>query len=224
MRSLFLDELLADSPLILWEGQEASGLPQDTSGNGNHATSANPSAYKQDGPMDDASIQLPGGASVARAAQGQTTTITMEVLYAVQALPGATQTLFYNGNGGANGYGIVIGQASQLRVVPLLGGILLGNYSGAIITNTGSGGFDHVALRRNADGTWNHFLNGAKFDSGLGANSPGAPSGSIGLLLGSSSHQFLWAYFAFYVTALPDARMAEHFAATRSLARRGVIL
>lgn len=48
----YLDEILADEPVLYWRMQEASGLPQDSSGTGNHATVATGTAqYDVAGPI-----------------------------------------------------------------------------------------------------------------------------------------------------------------------------
>lgn len=220
MRSAYLEQVLADAPIVLWEGQEASGNPQDTSGAGLHAATISGGAdYREPGPMRDGGIRFVGGEGCSRGVVStETTTLTLEILVRAEAIAGDSQNLIYNGNGGANGYGLVIGTAGSLAVKPLLGGVVIGAPNGATL----DGSWRHVALRRDAGGVWNHFVDGTKYNPATSAN-PGVPSGNF-TIGGSAAFQFAWAYAAMYSTDLSDARIAEHYAAFKSLVRSGVLV
>ena len=199
---------MVDSPRALYGMQDASGNPQDSSGNGLHMTSIAAAAdYQQEGAIDDFSIRLIGGETMARSTHISTVTdnFTMVLLVDVQAVTANDQIIFYNGNSGANGYGIVVDADGQFQY--LAGGVALGGLSGAILEARG-----HILIHvvRRA-GVWEYYTDGRVQVANAGNTAPGTPSGT--LTLGGGSIQTAYGLAAFYETALSAARIKAHYRA-----------
>lgn len=219
MRSLFEDVILDAAPVVAWEFQEESGNVQDISGNGRHMDSvAGTPDYRQVGPMNDFSVRCVGGEVLTRSNEVSTVTdnFTLELLFEVQAVGSNNQGVFYNGNGAANGWGIVIDTNGQIQGIA--GGVaFLANYTGL---NFIGAGFQLLHVYRDA-GTWKYALNGAEVVANAGTNAPATPDGTM--FLGAASVQCAYAHAAIYETVLTQAQREAAYAAMKSTVRTGAI-
>jgi hypothetical protein len=166
--------VLADSPLAFWELQDASGNPADSSGNALDMTAHTGSPqYQQAGPIADYSITFPGSGGVSRSTiSAATNNVALELFLLPVLATSTSQTLFYNGNGGANGWGLLTNYAANnFRIVGLLGGKgFLTQFPSALT----SGQWYHVVMTRDA-GTWKYYLNGALVNANAGTTAPNSP-------------------------------------------------
>jgi Concanavalin A-like lectin/glucanases superfamily len=208
----YVAAVLADAPIGYWKLDEASGLPQDSSGSGLHMTTiAGAVNYRQAGAMlgGDWSIVMGGGTTIHRNSIGSATdNVTLELWFQPQAVGNATQRVFYNGNGGAGGYGYYLGQPfTGNDLHGLLGGVAW-LPAGPTLSNST---WYHLVLTRRA-GNWLYFINGAQHGGVQSAAAPGGPGGGT-CGIGQEAIQGAWSHLAIYETALSDARIAAHYAA-----------
>lgn len=209
----YVDEVLTDSPKAFWKCQEASGTLVDSSGNGlDLSTVTGTPVYQTAGPYtSDYAVRCPGGAGFNRGTLVSTvqSNFTIEMWVMVEAVTANDQTLIYQGNSGANGWGIVVDTNRTFQY--LCGGVALGaSSSGAI----GSATFTHIAVKRAAS-QWTYYVNGSVDTANAGTTNPGAPSGTTTRVINAAgSAQGRYAYIAIYESALSDARVAAHYAAS----------
>lgn len=210
-RVSYVAAVLADNPKAFWQCQDASGGAVDSIAGFDLNSEVGTPDYGQPGPMDDLSIRFVGGDGLRRAGPVSTVVqnLTMEMLVAPQAVGGTAQIYFYNGNAGANGWGIVTNEISnQFRYKVLCGGVaFLGNGS-TPATNV----FSHIVATRAAS-IWTYYLNGVVDNANAGTATPGAPSGSFTSIGTSNSFQLAMAYVAVYETSLSAGQVAAHYAA-----------
>lgn len=204
----YISEVLSDSPKAFWPMQEASGLPQDFSGNGLHFTTNNGAGktYGVSGPFSDVvGITMPGGQNFQRT---QVSTVqdnyTME-MWMQYAASGGDDRLYMNGNGGSSGWGIDFSSGTG-KIRGLLGGVTFLSESVAAVVS----GWKHIVMVRES-GTSKYYINGNLDTGNAGTNTPNAPSGST--QVGSDTQvQATWALCAIYETALSSTRIAAHYA------------
>jgi hypothetical protein len=205
----YFDAVMADVPRVFWPLQEAAS-PQDFSGNALHLNSQTGTPdYQQPGPLSGYSIRCVGGEWLERTTQVSTVVdnFTMEVLVNIQAVTSDNQKLFYNGNSGANGYGIIVDVSGKFAY--LCGGVDFGGDSvGAIVGN----GFRHIVVTRTAT-QWRYYIDGVLDRENLGTTTPVTPSGTT--LLGDAFLQTAYSFVALYQTALSAEKVAAHFRAMR---------
>jgi hypothetical protein len=209
MKQLLTDQIMADSPKVFWELQDASGNPQDSSGNGFHVTSVGGTPiYRYPGLRDNRSLHFEAGYSISRAVPSTAqTNITMEAVIHPTIVSAANQLVFYNGNSALNGWGLLIGSGgANFTIYGLLGGVA-GLPNGPTLS---AGPWYHVALRRNASNFWDYIVNGVVYATGSAA-ADDAATGS--LTIGSASYQHDVSHFALYETALSDQRLIAHYQA-----------
>lgn len=216
--------ILADSPKAYYKCQETgvgSDLyPLDASGNGldmNAKTSLSTGfVYGQTGwsLLGDKMIVLAGGRSLWRTTQVSTVVanFTAEFVIQIQAT-GNGQGIFYNGNGGSNGWGILANSDGTIQ--PLLGGV-----AGLTKTNTvltiGTSSWYHVFFVKRAAGTSPEiWINGVKDTAVQGTTAPRAPSGTTNIN-GNTGCQAGYSHVAIYETALSSTRIAAHWTALQA--------
>lgn len=221
MRSLYLDEVMADAPVALWEMQDDSGNPVDSSGNGYDMTSVtNTPDYAQIGPMEDRSIRCVGGETILRSSHVSVvqSNFTVELILDLQAVTVNNMTLFHNGNPGSNGWGISVNANGTVKY--LCGGVAFGTASFQVYE--GLGRFTHLVMKKEsgAGGAFSYWKDGV-LDRTVGTTNPNVPNGTV--TLGGASIQTAYSYVAVYETALSSARIAEHYAAWKSILRRQMI-
>lgn len=207
-REQLIAEIMADGPRALWGMQDFSGNPRDSSGNGLHMTSISGSAdYREEGAIDDYSIRLIGGETMARSTEASTVTdnFTMILLVDLQALGGSDQLMFHNGNEATNGWGVRVESDGQFR--GLAGGVAELALSGAVCLAKG-----HVLIHviRRA-GTWEYYCDGREQVANAGTTAPNAPSGTV--VLGDVSIQTAYGLVAVIESAISAARVKAHYAA-----------
>lgn len=211
-KSPYADAVMADSPVAYWPCQDCHGPVYDrVSGRQTNTLAASGSAantYRQPGPLTslgDKSIFWPGGGGLSTLpGNGPVTTVrdgwTLELWFYFE-LSAANQTLFYNGSGGGNGYGMLV---SSGVISYLAGGITIAGSSTAMTANT----WYHLALVRS--GTISLYMNGA-LNTTMGSATPNTPT--TGTALGDVSLQGRRSHPAVYATALSATRIAAHYAA-----------
>lgn len=210
----YVAAVLASSPRAYWQMQEASGNPQDSSGNALHMTSISAGAdYREPGPIGAFAIRFTGGEGVSRATISTVVNnFTLEQWVQVQVVTGNDMGLCANGNLGANGWGVLIDTTRKFQY--LAGGVALGANSALALTLSA---WHHVAVVRRA-GTWEYYVDGTVDTANAGTTAPNAPSGGTTAANGGSSLQAAYAHYAVYETALSAAAIAAHFAAATAAA------
>ncbi len=202
----FADSVIAQRPKVYYKMQDASGFPADASGNGLNADSTNGTpTYQQPGPMGDFSIGYPTSAFQQRAAAPVTVVtdnLTMSCWYRPTSIPGNDITIFFNGNTGASGYGLVID--TNLTFQLLRGGSGFGTSSlKALPLNVWS--LLHLVRRATS---WEYWINGV-FDSVGSTTSPNLPTAVF--IWAWSSGVVNMAHLAVYETPLTGAVILDQY-------------
>lgn len=215
----YIAAVTADSPKAFWKMQDASGFPQDSSGNGFHMdTTVSSGTYQQGGPMDDYSIEITrseGDGYVRNAGQpfsSVTDNFTIEAWIYPLSDAGVAEDwkVIYLGESW------VISWRNGRKFELTYAGIAdMGNSTATLALNT----WHHIVCKR-AAGTTYYYYNGAP-DSTKGTNTPNAPSTAVALginALGGPNSSFggRMAYVTFYETALSNARVLAHYNAGTS--------
>ena len=201
--------VLGSSPKMYLKGQEASGLPQDASGNGNNMTSTagGTPLYQQPGPMSDFGITLPFAnferASISTAVDNLTFEVWLRVIGYV-----TNGSLCGNNNVGSDGEEVLTDVGGGFQVVVQS----VGFQSPSAFAFTAS--WVYVVVTRDAT-VWKYYVNGAVDTANAGTSTPISPTGTthLGRSLGNN---FVWAHFAYYETALSGAQVAAHYAASQA--------
>jgi len=209
--SSYASAVLADTPVAYWQYQECSGMPIDSSGNSRDMTSVTSGvglAYRQTGALSDVrdkSIFQIGGSAFERSSPVSTVTngFTLEMWVKVELVTNNDQILIYNGNSGADGWGVLID--TDFKYQYLAGGVAFGTAATTALTvNT----WHHIALKRST--TWTYYLDGSPNGTG-GTTTPNTPTTKT--RAGDGSVQRYQSHIAIYEAALTDAQIAAHYAA-----------
>lgn len=213
----YTTEVLADSPTAFWKLDESSGLPQDSSGNGNHftATAGSPT-YQAAGPFSGAfGITYAAGDSHTRAVfSTAVNNITCEVWINGPATNNTTNILG-NGQNGTSGYRILttVGAVYARATVLCEGGP---GSQGLGPPQGGVGYQQFVAVRRS--NTWEYYVNGDVFNSNAGTGAPNTPATSCGI--SPSAQTVTVSNWSLYETALSAARIRTHYEAAIDYTQR----
>jgi hypothetical protein len=205
--------VLADSPVGFWKLDEASGLPQDSSGNGHHFTSNNGNGtitYSQNGPFPSSKAIKYSGLPCARHLQSVFST----------ALDNITIECWVDANGNssgglvANGTGFV---AWSVDANSIINGMICYAFSagagnilpaGTFFRLNPSGWLHLVFVRRATQ--WEVYVNGEFFGFG-NTNTPNSPT--VDFVIGGTSgnNGSYLSNVAYYTTALSAARIRAHY-------------
>lgn len=218
-------EVLADSPQLFWKCDEPSGLLQDSSGNGRHATTGADFLYQQGAPFSGAqSVKSTTSTSIMiiNVFNTSTTNVTLEFWAKAEANSFNDTNVYgvYNGNIGVNGYGWRLGNLN----IPA--NDRLQSSSSAIDTTlniSGSRSCDswrHVCLRRGAT-SWTTFRDGVPCDTDVSTATITTPTGNFGLdKSGSTPSSYFVSNVALYNTELSNARILAHYEAAIGFTRK----
>lgn len=237
----YVTEVLSDSPMAFYEMQEASGNPQDSSGNGWHITTSGGSPdYRQIGPMSGSySIRLPFLAYFSRATFSTAVdNITVECwLQAVNVAAGVARGIWNNygvndaRNAAINGWGFFIADNAKLQSLrqgidynaQSSAALSLPAYGSNLLPILGVGGgnpttasWTHIVVTRDA-GTWKYYVNGSVDTSNAGTGAPAAAASSGGYTARMDISQpnetadVRIAYVAYYETALSSTQVSDHY-------------
>jgi hypothetical protein len=199
-------DIQADNPRVFYKMQDQSGNPVDSSVNGlNIGTVAGTPDYSQSGLLDHVStIVLGGGETLSRAVPSTAVNnIAMEMLFELQVIGLNDQKIFYMGNSGANGWGLLVSVDGSYR--GLMGGVAFMDTATALSTST----WYHVVLTREA-GTWKYYVNGTATDTSASTSAPTAPTGN--LTIGDTALQLKCCMFAMYEQALTAGMVSARYA------------
>jgi microcystin-dependent protein len=207
--SAYETEVLADSPYLYWESQDASGHLADASGNSRDTTTESVLTYQVGGPFF-ASLAIEkgnGGAAYRTSASAATNNFTAEFWLYLVSGGGGNRTIFANHNGGA-GWDIYMPASNKFAVVVQSVGFM-SQCAATLATAT----WYHVVVTRDS-GTWKYYVNGAVDTSNAGTGAPSSASGgTIGIDSAASALDIRFAHVAYYESALSSARVAAHYAA-----------
>lgn len=199
--------VLADSPVAYWPLDDASGLPQDISGNGNHMTAVSGSpVYEQAGPFGagsiDEAIEYPSTAFHERAAvSAATTNISVEMW--VRRDGNSAGDLFRSGTT-SGGFEIEFTAVGGVWRVNLPGVGALGAIDPVLANTT----WTYLAVTRGAS-QWTGYVNDNTPDL-LGTASPGAAVGNI-RIIGAGATSLRVAHLAYYNTELSHTDVAARY-------------
>ena len=205
----YVAEVLSDSPRAYWKLDEASGLPQDSSGNGLHmTTNTGTLLYRQPGPMSSAAILYNGGTGSSRST---VTTVTdnfsIETWIKTPLLTLDNQRGVYNGNSSADGWGFLVDMSLKFKA--LAGGVSFLSASAAALSTTE---FKHVVIQRSGT-VWTYYVNGVEDTANAGTSTPNAPGAADSSIHLDGFMQAVYAHVAIYETALGAVKVADHYAA-----------
>jgi hypothetical protein len=200
----WLSLVLADDPVVAYSFQEASGNPQDVSGNGNHITTIEDTPiYQQAGPgiVGPYSLRIEAGEKISRTIVSTLAQdMTCEFVLRRSASITNNHDWFANGTPASNGYGMAWDGTSGAIRLRQPGGLYAG--STTVIGTT-----DWVLFHLIRDGTqWEYWFNGI-FEMNVTTASPGTPSGDLALGDSADDVDLDWAWFAQYDSVLSSSDM-----------------
>lgn len=236
--SAYLTSVLGDSPTAIWECQDTSGNPQDSSGNVHHMTSTTGSvSYKEPGPFGtDFSIRFGTNGLTSQTFFDNTmNNMSCEVWVQVVSAPtGVNADLFSNAQDNGSGGGIrgwSFDVATDLKFQVVVQGIVVESKSSNALPSPSGGSnrflsilgvgggigvarWSMVNCVRDA-GTWKYYFNGV-LDGTHGTDTPnvltaGPPAGLCAF--GGSNWDGRYAYVSYWATALTATKIANHYAA-----------
>lgn len=204
--------VLADSPGLYWKQQEASGLPQDSSGNARHATSvAGTPGYQQSGQpqMGDFSMRYVAATNNAvRNPHGLGTAsgdLAIEAWLLFESIANGTQVIRW-GLPGTNGVTLNIRSTGKFYVV-LENAATLSDSAASLSAST----WYHIVFTR-VSTVWKYYLNGALDTASAGTSTPNAPNNN-NISIGSPV-TLRCEHFAVYPTAsLSATQVSTHYSA-----------
>lgn len=200
----YADEILADSPVLYWKLDEASGFPQDSSGNARHAQETNGTpAYRQPGPFPGSySINLPVGSRF-NYNTGPATTVTdnftLELWVKLNSNAANGRTLWRNGS---------TGWEISVDIDGAWFWYSNGNFGADAATFLSSAWrFIHVVRRA---GTWEYYVDGNVDTANAGTTAAATPTGGVQLSAAVSLDVHV-SNAAIYSNALSAERIAVHY-------------
>lgn len=212
----YASEIAADSPVVWYRLQEASGDPQDSSGNGNHVTTTTGTPnYQQASPItsepSDYSIDLDGDPTYFSAADHATLDLgdvfTMEA-WTKRTRTATEETIICKYAAAGGPYCMEILSNDRLALVRTNIGVICSSTN----TYTDTSGFHHLAITKNGSTIALYFD---------GSDVTGTPSNQTftdsneGLHIGhqATSLPFVGVLdeVAVYATALSSARISAHY-------------
>ena len=151
------------------------------------------------------SFATSGAAATGALVTTNTNNITIEGWVKWNGPTGNNQFIFYNGNSGGNGYGLMINAGSNSLSI-LCGGVSFLNSTVVLAV----GVWQHVAIVRNA-GTWSIYMDGVAYSVSSATVTPNTPSGNflIGSPVAGSSERFNGSIddVLFWITARSTAQI-----------------
>jgi hypothetical protein len=196
---------MVDTPKAFWKMQEASGNPQDSSGNGLHIDTINGTpTYQQAGPMSDYGILCDAAEYLQRSTAVTTTNTNLTV-----------ELWIYVTDIAANGRGVVVpGLTAGWSVdIDIDRQFKFYNGTGNAADSAGSvalNGWTHMAVARDASSIA-YYINGAVDTDPATPNSAvTAPSG-ITQINATNFMAARYAYVAIYESKLSAARVLAHY-------------
>ena len=213
-QSNYSTEVLADSPVAFWKLDEASGLPQDSSGNARHMTATiSTPTYQYGAPFSGAqSIRMTdaGGGSGFTRAVVSTATNNIAVEFWLSALVDGVDNIFSWGTDTNSG---------RLRTNAGLYAYCSGvnQTKGPLVLK--DGWRQIVVVLRSA--TWEYYQDGDLWLDNAGTTVPGTPSGSTQLgPTGAATVDVAISNLSVYDTALSAARITAHYNAALDIVAR----
>lgn len=200
---------MADTPRTFWPLQEASGNPQDVSGNGLNITTVTGSpTYHLAGPFTDAfAIDCDGVNDVLqRAAVGYATAAcTTEAWVQVFTTAGGGGWFFASNRALSNGWFVSI-TPSTMKFNVNVAGVDQGFSSNRLTLNT----WYHIVVVYDG-AVWKYYLNAEPDNLNAGNKVPVASTGTLDILAESGLDCSV-AYVAIYDSALSLSRIQAHYA------------
>lgn len=204
----YIAAVLADSPRVFWTLQEASGNPQDMSGNDRHATTVTGTpTYREAGPRGyDYGVLFGTGQYIERSSVVSTATdnVTFEA-WIYDSNDGQKGDIAQNGVAGTDGWG-PHESGTPFRLIYYTSGVF--GTSGPSIPDAV---WSHIALKRTA-GAWTPYVNGVA-GSSLGSTAITTPTTRFRIAQSGAHGSLKLAYVALYDTALSTARINAHYTA-----------
>jgi hypothetical protein len=194
-------------PVAFWKMQDGSGNPRDSSNFAVDMTSVvGTPDYVYDEPLDHChSIRCVGGEKLIRTPHvtAAVNNVSIEALVRVEAVGANSQIIFFNGNSGLNGYGLLVNVDGTFQ--GLLANVAFLSASTAVLDTN----YHYLVLVRDA-GTWKYYLDGSIETANAGTGAPVAPSGTF--QVGDGSVQLATAMVAVYGRALGAQEIADRWA------------
>jgi Concanavalin A-like lectin/glucanases superfamily len=173
-----IDNVLSYNPVALWPVQEAAGMPQDVSGNGNHMTGLSAALDAQEGPLvvDDTSMVCDPNEGASRAqVMAVTDNLALAGWFFPDSVTGTNNALIANYQV-FNGYMIVL--SDNLKIRGVLNNVeLMAESTGTLIADA----WNFVAMEREA-GTWKYYINGDLDNGSVSGSTPATPSAATAVI------------------------------------------
>lgn len=202
---LYSNLVLQLAPRAFWKMDDLSGLPQDSSGNGNHMTTMTGTQYRQPGPYGGMwAILFNAGQKAQRAnVSTQLNNITWEAWVNVVSISSGGDEIFRNSG---SGWGVLLN--TNLKIQAEAPGVGTANQSDtAIVAAT----WYHLGVVREA-GTWKYYRNGAIETANAGTLVPVATPNNTAINPGDFTKMY-HSMVAVYDSALPESTFLAHYQA-----------
>lgn len=202
----YVAAVLADSPRVFWKLQEASGNPQDSSGNGLHITTVDATpGYHAVGPMvTDYAMSCDGSGDVMHRAAIAFATDNITTEFWIRVTTGGGWVFAAN-NAMSNGWYVAVTGALKFQAV--VNGVTQALSALALTADL----YYYIAVVRRAT-VWEYWVNGNSDTANAGTTTPGTPTGTLDIF-DTGGFNARVAYLAIYETALSGATIAAHYAA-----------
>lgn len=219
-QAAYTSAVLADTPFCFYKFDEASGNPQDSSGNARHITSTDGSpTYQQAGPMTGGSFSIRSVNShqFNRSPSSTSATNNMTVEFWVKAdVFLANDQRIWNVGNASTGFSVFVDTDLTFQVKLSAGsGTAMSNSTGAL----SAAAFRHIVITRDA-GTWKYYIDGSLDTANAGTAAPANPTAQPmqwNQDFGANQGQYI-SNGAYYTTALSAARVLAHYNAAIGVA------
>lgn len=217
-QTAYSSAVLADAPWTFYKLDEASGLPQDSSGNGRHIGTIDGSyTYRQAGPVAGTFGMLSADSSQlngANAAPNAVNNMSLEAWIKAGSAFGANNSALFNVGPAGTGFELWVDTTLTFQVNVKAGPVAQLNSTAVLSTAV----YRHVVIVRDAT-VWKYYVDGALDTANAGTTAPTDPSaGGLQLIQDlAATYSSVWSNAAYYTTALSAARVAAHYAAMQAV-------
>jgi hypothetical protein len=204
----YIAAIMADGPKAFWKLDDASGLPQDSSGNGLHLDTATGAAvtYQVPGPFGNFAIEFPATSTFTKATQVSTNVDnwTLECWFYLISIGANGRNIFSNDNTGVAGWGMQIDLTQKWEAFRDSVGLTPSRNALSVAT------WYQLVVRRVT--SWQTFVNGVLDLDPAGAGTPATPNGPVQVHAGGSMSARM-CMISIFEAGLTDAQILTHYQA-----------
>ena len=218
-QSAYTRAVLADTPLAFYKLDEASGLPQDSSGNGNHMTAlhnvgAGTVSYQETGPFS-------GASSIHYNGVGSNGDVYHQISVFNTAVDNISLECWIVGTTAGGLAGGPANHTFGVRILTAIRATVNGSFQGTgkLVGGAQDLSFFHCVIVRRA-GNWELYINGELYEI-AGTTTPSTPTANfvIGSTPSVNGQNTYISNVSFYNTALSATRIQAHYEAAMDISQ-----